>query len=129
MGQPIFIFVLRNYNLIKEIMEKRTEKRKHFLHCNIAGFTYWEGCIAFDELKMGAKLELVREESNRHDADAVAVYYKDMKLGFIPKYKNELISQFLDMGHSDVFEARVCRIDSEAHPEHQVYVNIYIVKK
>lgn len=110
-------------------MEKRTEKRKHFLHCNIAGFTYWEGCIAFKELKMGSKLELVREEHNKHDADAVAIYYKEMKLGYIPKYHNELISLFLHMGHSDVFEARVCRIDSEAHPEHQVYVNIYIMHK
>ena len=110
-------------------MEKRTEKRKHFLHCNIAGFTYWEGCIAFSELKMGSKLELVREENNRHDTDAVAIYHNDMKLGYIPKYKNELISQFLDMGHSDVFEARVCRIDREAYPEQQVYVNIYIIRK
>ncbi len=43
------------------------------------------------------ELELVREETNRHDPNAVAIYYKDMKLGFIPKNKNEMISQFIEM--------------------------------
>ena len=129
LGQPAFIFVLRNNNQTKEVMEKRTEQRKHFFHCNIAGFMYWDGCIAFEELKMGTELKLVREEYNSHDHNAVAVYYKDMKLGFIPIYKNELISQFLDMGHSDVFETRVCRLDKDTHPEHQVHINIYIKRK
>ena len=110
-------------------MEKRTEQRKHFLHCNIAGFTYWDGCIAFEELKMGTILELVREEHNSHDPNAVAIYYKDMKLGFIPKRHNELLSQFIEMGHDAVFEVRVCQIDEEAHPELQVYVNVYIKRK
>ena len=62
LGQPAFIFVLRNNNQTKEVMEKRTEQRKHFLYCNIAGFMYGEGCIAFEELKMGTELKLVREE-------------------------------------------------------------------
>lgn len=78
---------------------------------------------------MGAKLELVREENNSHDHNAVAVYYKDLKLGYIPKRQNELISQFLDMGHNDVFEVRVCQIDEEAHPEQQVHINVYIKRK
>ena len=55
--------------------------------------------------------------------------FRDMKLGFIPKRYNELISQFLDMGHEDVFEVRVCQIDEEAHPEHQIHINVYIKRK
>ena len=110
-------------------MEKRTERRKHFLHCNIAGFMYWDGCIAYKQLKMGTELELVREEYNRHDSNAVALYYKDMKLGFIPKRHNELLCQFLEMGHADVFEVRVCQINKDAHPEHQIHINVYIKKK
>ena len=54
---------------------------------------------------------------------------KDMKLGFIPKRFNELMSQFLDMGHDNVFEVRVCQIDAEAHPEHQIHINVYIKRK
>ena len=119
-------FVLRNQQLTFTIMEKRTEQRKHFLHCNIAGFMYWDGYEAFCKLDVGTKLELVRESDNRIDCDAVAIYYKDYKLGFIPGFKNEIFAMFLDMGHSDLFEVRVCRLCPEAHPEKQVYINIYI---
>ena len=78
---------------------------------------------------MGTKLELEREEYNSDDHNAVAIYYKDMKLGFIPKRHNALISQFLDMGHTDVFDVRVCQLDEETHPEYQVHVNVYIKRK
>ena len=107
-------------------MEKRTEIRKHFLHTNVAGFMYWDGCEAFSRLEVGTKLEMVREADNKHDCDAVALYYKDYKLGFIPGSENEIFAQFLDMGHSDLFEVRVCRLCPDAHPERQVYINIYI---
>ena len=129
MEQPPFIFVLRNNNQTLKSMEKRTEKRKHFLHTNVAGFMYWDGCEAFSRLEIGTKLEMVREADNKHDCDTVALYYKDYKLGFIPKRHNELVSQFLDMGHNDVFEVRVCQIDEEAHPEHQIHINVYIKRK
>jgi len=45
LAQPAPTFVLRNQQLTFTIMEKRTEQRKHFLHCNIAGFMYWDGFI------------------------------------------------------------------------------------
>ena len=102
MGQPPFIFVLRNNKLTFTIMEKRTERRKHFLHTNVAGFMYWDGCEAFSRLEIGTKLEMVREADNKRDCDAVALYYKDYRLGFIPGSENEIFAQFLDMGHSDL---------------------------
>lgn len=107
-------------------MEKRTEKRKHFLHTNVAGFMYWDGCEAFSRLEIGTKLELVREADNRHDADAVAIYFKDYKLGFIPGSENGVFAQFLDMGHVDLFDVRVARLCPDSHPERQVLINIYI---
>ena len=111
------------------IMQKRTEQRKFFLHTHIAGFMYAEGCLAFRHLQVGTRLNLVREENNRHDADAVAVYFREYKLGFIPMHENEIFAQFLDMGHTDLFEARVCRISPDAHPERQIHMNIYITRK
>ena len=35
---------------------------KHISSFYIAGFTFWDGCMAFNELKVGRKLRLVREE-------------------------------------------------------------------
>lgn len=110
-------------------MEPRQELRKHLLNCHIAGFTYHDGCVVMDKLKIGAPLELVREDYNKYDPLCVAVYYKDYKLGYIPKEKNAQLSAFLDMGYADMFETRICRIDPTEHTEHQVSINVYLKRK
>ena len=58
---------------------------RHFLNFTIAGFTYWEGCVAIQELKIGSRLRLVREADNKFNPYAVAIYYENTKLGFIPR--------------------------------------------
>lgn len=100
--------------------QKTTEK--HIGNFNIAGFTFWDGCEAFAELKVGTPLHLVREEENKFDPYAVAIYYEDTKLGFIPRGDNQLVAQFMDLGYNNIFEMRVQRICPDAHPEKQVWV-------
>ena len=99
---------------------------KHIGNFYIAGFTYWDGCRAFSELKVGKPLKLVREEGNKFDPYAVAIYYEGYKLGFVPSGDNELICQFLDLGYTEIFDARVQRISPEAHPEKQVGVAVFL---
>ena len=47
----------------------------HFAHFDIAGFSYWEGCLVMHRLKIGTKVDLIREPDNRHDPYAVAVRF------------------------------------------------------
>ncbi len=82
-----------------------------------------------EELKIGSKLDLERETNNPHDPNAVAIYYGDTKLGYIPAAHNEDIAKFLDLGHNDLFEARVQSKNPDAHPEHQVKVVVFIKAK
>lgn len=107
-------------------MEQRKEIRRQILHCKIAGFTHWDGCIAFNNLQIGSKLKMVRDTGNAYDQEAVALFLDEYKLGYIPRYLNSMISQFLDMGYQNAFEVRVSRICKEAHPESQVSINVYI---
>jgi len=100
--------------------------KRHLANFHIAGFGYWDGCEAFENLKIGTKLDLVREEDNKFDPYAVAIYYKDLKLGFIPREDNREISKFLDMDWDDIFEVRVTRLTPDAHPESQVEVVVHI---
>ena len=106
-------------------MENKTIDR-HFGNFNIAGFTYWEGCMAIADLKVGSQLRLVREKDNKFDPHAVAIYYEDYKLGFIPRGENELISKMIDLGYGKIFDCRVQRISLDAHPEKQVGVIIFL---
>lgn len=99
---------------------------KYVGHFNIAGFTYWEGCLVVQGLQVGMPLRLVREAENKFDPHAVAIYYEDYKLGYVPRSDNVMISQFLDLGYTDIFDLRVQRISLDAHPEKQVGVVLFL---
>jgi hypothetical protein len=63
-------------------------KKRHYINFDIAGFSYWEECLVFNELKIGTELTFMREEDNKFDSYAVAIYYGESKLGFIPRNTN-----------------------------------------
>jgi hypothetical protein len=104
-------------------------KRRHFIHSNIAGFTYYDGPVAFSELKIGTQLQLVPEPENRYDPKAVMVMFGDLKLGYLPRGQNSEISKLLEMGYTNLFETRVQRIDPEEYPENQVGIIVYLLPK
>ena len=103
--------------------------REHLAHFDIAGFTYYEGVLAFSELEIGTLLQLKLEEDNKFDARAVALYFKDFKLGFVPRSENRIFYKFLKVGISDCFEVRIQRIDKKEHPENQIGVIVHLVRK
>ena len=104
-------------------------KKVHLDNFHIAGFGYWEGCEAFEQLRIGTQLDLVREADNPFDPYAVAIYYGDFKLGFIPRGSNHDISKYLDMGHGDAYELRISRLTPDVHPEQQVEVILYLLPR
>lgn len=106
--------------------ENKPVQKVHLDNFHIAGFSYWDGCEAFNKLHIGTKLDLVREEDNKFDPYAVAIYYEDYKLGFIPRGSNHDISKYLDMGLADIYDVRITRITPDDHPENQVEVIVKI---
>jgi len=103
-------------------------KRDYFIRFNIAGFSYYEGAIAFKKLKIGKVLTLKLDPTNTYDKHAVAIYYKDYKLGYIPRDKNRQLSLLLAYDINP-FETVVQRVSKEAHPEEQLEVIVYITKE
>ena len=63
-------------------------KRVHFAHFPVAGFSYYEGVLAFDALKIGGLVQLKPDPGNHYDKYAVEIYHEDHKLGFIPRGEN-----------------------------------------
>ncbi|NDP26403.1 MAG: DNA-binding protein [Flavobacterium sp.] len=101
--------------------------REHLTHFDIAGFTYYEGVLAFNELKIGVQLQVKLEEDNKYDSRAVAIYYNDFKLGFVPRSENRIIYKLLKVG-IDCMEVRIQRVDEKENPENQIGVVIHLVK-
>ena len=84
---------------------------------NVAGMRYWDGAKVISKLKPGKKLRLVAEPHNPADPNAVAIYRKDVKLGYIPRDQN------------DVLECRILKVDKKAETWNQARVGLYMTDK
>lgn len=110
-------------------------KKLYFMECHLAGRQYHDADEVWENLKVGTKLQLVRDLDNRYDPEAVAAVYKkkyddgeadEFLLGYIPREENDTIAHLLEMGWTDIFECRISRINPKAHYERQVYLSIHI---
>lgn len=68
-------------------------------------------------------------EYKTFDPYAVAIYFGDYKLGFIPKGENHDISKYLDMGLGGIYEVRITRVTPDIHPEQQIEVVVNILNQ
>lgn len=65
----------------------------------VAGTTYVKDKTVFDEIKVGEKLNLVREPDNKFDEFAVAVFAQSgKKLGYLPEKDNPILARLMDAG-------------------------------
>jgi len=77
----------------------------------LAGFPFYDGELILPSLKVGDELRLVREASNVHDHNAVAVFFHDDQLGYVPRAENTAVAQMLDRGER--LEARISELSAE----------------
>ena len=91
----------------------------------IAGFQFHEGDAIWPSLAVGEKLALLREATNTHDPDAVAVYFQNNKLGYVPRAENSAIAQMLDRG--ETLEAKISRLSMEEDPSERVRFTVFLV--
>ena len=109
-------------------------KKKYFMDCHLAGRMYHEADEVWDKLKVGTMVQLVREDDNRYDPNAVMVCINDEEqdelvcLGYIPRSQNNTIALMMDMGYADIFECRINQVNEKAHPEQQVNLTIKILR-
>ena len=64
----------------------------------LAGYRHYEGAGVWRDLRIGDRLQLVREPENPHDASAVRVEWRGRKLGYLPRGDNAVAARQLDRG-------------------------------
>ncbi|MEG1546249.1 MAG: HIRAN domain-containing protein [Bacteroides sp.] len=97
------------------------------VHTKIAGFTYCEGPLVFNKLSIGTLLTLVREEDNKHDYNAIALYFGESKIGFVPASDNEILAILFDLGYKKAIRCFINQINKEVHPEQQIGIVIQLM--
>lgn len=101
-------------------------KREHLANFHIAGLTFYEAALCFKKLKVGTELRLELEAENKFDARAVAVYYNDNKLGFVPRAENRIFYKLLAMEYDNIFSVVIQQLDPTEHPEQQIRVVVHL---
>jgi hypothetical protein len=90
----------------------------------LAGFRYHAAPRVWDELRVGDALELAREPDNAHDANAVGVFWRGHKLGYVPRRENAALAWGLDRGER--LRARVSRLARHPNPARRIEFEVYV---
>ena len=68
-------------------------------NCTVAGLQYYDGPRCIQTIRPGDRLDLVREPDNPYDEKAIVIHApNDGKLGYLPRYLNEIPAALLDYG-------------------------------
>ena len=111
-----------------------------FKECAVAGVSFhvdpddelWE------ELYEGAEVALVRERSNPHDSNAVAIaladdyggdpdsFDFDFILGYVPRSENEALACLLDAGYEEKISAKITTLRRYGNTNSRLRITIYL---
>ncbi len=90
----------------------------------LAGFGYHEAALAWRELRVGDRLELVREPANPHDANAVRVEWRGRLLGYVPRAENAALAWAIDRGER--VAARITALRGHPNPRLRIELEAFV---
>ena len=90
----------------------------------VAGYQFYDGDYIWPHLAVGGRLKLVREAENIHDPNAVAVYFHEEQLCYVPRVENTAIAQMLDRGEH--LEASISKLHLTENPWDRVWFEVVL---
>lgn len=90
-------------------------------HSRLAGFRHHAAPKVWPALSRGCRLSLRPESDNPYDPEAVAVYWRGAKLGYLPRGENLVASRLLARRN---LSARVRRIVPDAELNHRLELDV-----
>lgn len=90
----------------------------------LAGFRYHEAKAVFSDIRLGDRLELVREPNNPYDANAVRVEWRGKKLGYVPRRQNAALAWAMDRG--EPVSARVSRLREHRNAQERIQFEVFV---
>ena len=95
------------------------------LELPLAGFRHHRAGGIWPFLKPGLELRLRREPWNHHDTQAVAIYYRQEKLGYLPRSDNAAIARWLDQGRA--LRANIAALGADAARGGRVLLRVQLL--
>jgi len=88
----------------------------------LAGFQFHDGVAVWSQLRENDALLLVREPENAYDERAVAVYWRDRKLGYVPRDENTAVAWMLD--RNVTLSTRIIRLREDRNPWSRIRLGV-----
>lgn len=103
-------------------LERNTPGRPLVIqHSRLAGFRHHAAPQIWPALRRGCSLSLRAERENPYDPDAVAVYWRGVKLGYLPRSENLVASRLLGRRN---LSARIRRLDPGAEVDRRLEFDV-----
>jgi hypothetical protein len=101
-------------HLSAKFIESESSGRILLQESPLAGYQYHRASGIWPFLQIGAALRLHREPGNPYDPNAIAVWYLNEHLGYVPRRENRTLAQMMDRGER--LEARIVRLREDDNP-------------
>ncbi len=103
-------------------------RKIYLLQCFVAGFKHYEGPNILEKMHEGDLLALQREPNNAFDKAAIALHFKNQKIGFIPKEFNSMLSILLDTEALSLFGV-ITHLQPNAKTWENVAIAVYFLQE
>ncbi len=108
-----------------KIVPIQSRRRVLLQESPLAGFQYHRAAAIWPFLRVGEPLHLRREPGNPHDRYAVAVWFRNEHLGYIPRRENRTLAKLMDQGER--LEAQIVRLLEENNPWRKIRLRVELV--
>lgn len=105
-----------------------TKRKVYLLQCFVAGFRHYKGMELLNEMEVNDFVELRREPNNEYDDFAIALYWQQEKIGFVPADLNEMIARLLDASALPLL-ATITHLNREVKPWENVVIAVYFLQE
>jgi hypothetical protein len=103
-------------------------KRKIYLQqFFVAGFRHYKGMELLQSMEENDLLELRREPDNEHDDCAIALYWQQEKIGYIPAGFNEMLAKLIDAQALPLL-GMITHLNRQVKPWENVVAAVYFLQ-
>jgi len=95
------------------------------LESPLAGYQYHRADGVWSFLRVGEPLRLVREPNNPHDPNAIAIYFRNDRLGYVPRNENRALAVMLD--HGEKIRGYVTKLINGADPWQRLRFRVELI--
>lgn len=108
-----------------KIDQNQKRRKLILLESPLAGYQYHRAPAIWPFLQVGEPLHLKREPGNPYDRYAVAVWFRNEHLGYVPRQENRSLARLMDQGER--LEASIVRLLDEGNPWRKIRIRVQML--